>query len=82
MPTSHSNGQPSSFLGIQPAKLRRQEGTLSFANRSSLDPGHILHQQVTEPQAASKERLKSRRPFWFIHAQMGSRSLSEMRVWR
>ena len=37
--------------------------TLSLANRSSLDLGHILHGQLTEPQAASKETLKSRRPF-------------------
>ena len=49
--------------GIQPAELRRQEATLSLASRSSLDPGHILHGQLTEPQAASKERLKSRCPF-------------------
>ena len=34
-----------------------------MANRSSLDPGHILHGQLTEPQAASKERLKSRHSF-------------------
>ena len=46
---------------IQPAELRRQEVTLSLANRSSLDPGHILHGQLTEPQAASRERLKYRR---------------------
>ena len=37
--------------------------TLSLANRSLLDLGHILHDQLTEPQAASKETLKSRRPF-------------------
>ena len=49
--------------GIQPAELRRQEATLSLANCISLDPGHILHGQLTEPQAASKERLKSRHPF-------------------
>ena len=49
--------------GIQPAELRRQKATLSQANRSSLDPGHILHGQLTEPRDASKERLKSRRPF-------------------
>ena len=29
--------------GIQPAELRRQGATLSLANRSSLDPDHILH---------------------------------------
>ena len=49
--------------GIQPAELRRQGATLSLDNCSSLDPGHILQGQLTEPQAASKERLKSRRPF-------------------
>ena len=49
--------------GIQPAELRRQGATLFLANRSSLDPGHILHGQLIEPQAAGKERLKSRRPF-------------------
>ena len=47
--------------GIQPAELRRQRATLSLTNRSSLDPGHILHGQLTEPRAGSKERLKSRR---------------------
>ena len=49
--------------GIQPAELRRQGVTLSLANCSSLDPDHILHGQLTEPQTASKERLKSRHPF-------------------
>ena len=34
-----------------------------WASRSTLDPGHILHGQVTEPQAASKERQKSRHQF-------------------
>ena len=48
--------------GIQPAELCHQGATLSLANRSSLDPGHILRGQLTEPQAASKERLKSRSP--------------------
>ena len=43
--------------GIQPAELRRQGATLSLADRSSSDPGHILHNQVTKPRAASKERL-------------------------
>ena len=36
-----------------------------MADRSSLGPGYILHGQLTEPQAAIKERLKSRRPFVF-----------------
>ena len=49
--------------GIQPAELCRQGAILSLDNRSSLDPSHIQHGQLAEPQAASKERLKSRRPF-------------------
>ena len=49
--------------GIQPAEFRRQGATLSLANRSSLDPGHFLHGQLTELPAASRERLKSRHPF-------------------
>ena len=49
--------------GIQPAELRRRGATFSLANRSSLNAGHILHGQLTEPRAASKERLKSGRPF-------------------
>ena len=48
-------------LSGQPAELRRQGATLSLANRSSLD--HTLHGQLTEPQAASKEKLKSRHLF-------------------
>ena len=49
--------------GIQPAELRHQGARLSMANRSSIDPGHILHGQLTELRAASKKRRKSRRPF-------------------
>ena len=48
---------------IQPAELRPQEATLSLANRSSLDASHNPHGQLTESQAASKERLKCRHPF-------------------
>ena len=48
---------------IQPAELRLQEATLFLTNRSSLDPGHILHGQLTEPYVASKDILKSRHPF-------------------
>ena len=51
------------FSRIQSAELRHQEGTLSLDNCSSLDPGHVLHGLLTESQAASKERLKSRHPF-------------------
>ena len=62
MPTSHSNGQPFSYLR-HPASRALFLATLFLANYSSLEPGHILHGQLTEPQAASKERLKSRHPF-------------------
>ena len=51
------------FSGIQPTELRHLGATLSLASCSSLDPGHILHGQLTEPQAASKKRLKSRHSF-------------------
>ena len=65
--------------GIQPAELRRQGATLSSVNRSSLDPGHILHGQLTELQAASKERLKSRHPF-ISAARKSSRNLFELGI--
>ena len=64
---------------IQPAELRRQGATLSLANRSSLDPGHILHGQLTEPRAASKERLKSRHPF-ALAARKLFHNLSELGI--
>ena len=51
------------LTGIQPAELRCQGATLSLAKPSFLDPCHILHGQLSEPQAASDERLKSRHPF-------------------
>ena len=58
---------PSVYLpvlsGIQPAELRRQGATLSLANRSCLDPDHILHGQFHESQDVCRERLKSRRSF-------------------
>ena len=65
--------------GIQPAELRRQGATLSLSNRSSLDPDHILHGQLTEPQAASKERLKSRHPFVSAAPKL-LRNLSELGI--
>ena len=49
--------------GNQPAELRRQGATLSLANRSSLDPDHVLHGQFHESQDICRERLKSRRAF-------------------
>ena len=70
---------PPLLSGIQPAELRRQGATLSLANRSSLDPGHILHAQLTEPRAASKERLKSRRPFAPAARKLW-RNLSELAI--
>ena len=64
---------------IQPAELRRQGATLSLANCSSLSPGHILHGQLIEPQAASKERLNSRHPF-ASDARKLLRNLSELGI--
>ena len=49
--------------GIQPAELCCQGAALSLANCSSLDPGHILHGQLTDLQDASKEGLKFRHVF-------------------
>ena len=49
--------------GIEPAELRRQGTTLSWANCSSLDPGHVLHGEQTKLQAVCKERQKSRYSF-------------------
>ena len=34
---------------IQLAELHHQGATLSLTNCSSLNPGHLLHQQLTEP---------------------------------
>ena len=74
---------PSVYLpvlsGIQPAELRRQGATLSLANRSSLDPDHILHGQFHESQDVCRERLKSRRSF-VPAARKLLDSLSEMDV--
>ena len=67
------------FSVIQPAELRRQGATLSFANRSPLDSGHILHGQLTEPQAASRERLKSRQSFAPAAPKL-SHNLSELGI--
>ena len=53
--------------------------TLSLVNRSSLNPGHILHGQLTEPQAVSKERLKSRHPFFPVAWKL-LHNLSELRI--
>ena len=63
MPTFTPTDSLPVLSDIQPAELRRQRATLSLGNRSSLDPGHILHGQLTEPQVVSKERLKSKHLF-------------------
>ena len=74
---------PSIYLpvlsGIQPAELRHQGATLSLANRSSLDPDHILHGQFHESQDVCRERLKSRCSF-VLAARKLLNSLSEMDV--
>ena len=51
------------LAGIQPAELRRRGATLSLANRATLNPDHILHEQLVGKQNAHQRRLKSRRPF-------------------
>ena len=51
------------LAGIQPAELRRRGATLSLANRATLNPGQILHEQLVGKQNAHQGRLKSRRPF-------------------
>ena len=51
------------LAGIQPAELRRRGATLSLANRGTLNPDHILHEQLVGKQNAHQGRLKSRRPF-------------------
>ena len=66
--------------GIHTAELRHQRATLSFANCSSLDPGNILHGQLTELQAASKERLKFRPPFVPVAPRKLLYNLSELGI--
>ena len=51
------------LAGIQPAELRRRGATLSLANRATLNPDHILHEQLAGKQNAHQGRFKSRRPF-------------------
>ena len=40
------------LAGIQPAELRRRGATLSLANRTTLNPDHILHEQLVGKQIA------------------------------
>ena len=51
------------LASIQPAELRRRGATLSLANRATLNPDHILHEQLVGKENAHHARLKSRRPF-------------------
>ena len=48
--------------GIQPAELRRRGATLSLGRRA-MEPGHLLHSELTRPSSAVARRLKSRHPF-------------------
>ena len=48
---------------IQPAELRRLEGTLSLAHRGFLDPDHILYGLLSGSSDTCQVRLISRRPF-------------------
>ena len=66
--------------GIQPAELRRQGATLPLANHSSLNPGHILDGQITEPLAASKKRLKSSARLFLPHGNYCTTYLSWVSV--
>ena len=50
------------LASIQPAGLLRLGATLLLANRSVLDPDHLLHNSLVSLLDARK-RLKSRRPF-------------------
>ena len=43
------------LAGIQPAELRRRGATLSLANRATLNPDHILHEQLVGKQNAHQE---------------------------
>ena len=59
--------------------MTRRGATLSLANRSSLDPDHILQGQFHESQDVCRERLKSR-PSFVPAARKLLDSLSEMDV--
>ena len=48
---------------LQPAELRRLGATLSLARRVTLDPDHILHNQLVGLPDLPQEKLKSRRSF-------------------
>ena len=49
--------------GIQPAKLRQLEATLSLAYRGSLDPDYTLYGLLSGSSDARQQRLRSRLPF-------------------
>ena len=50
------------LAGIQPAEFRRNGATLSLGRRA-MEPGHLLHSELTCPSSADARRLKSRHPF-------------------
>jgi len=50
------------LAGIQPAELRRYGATLSLARRA-MEPGRLLHSELTGPSSAETRRHKSRQPF-------------------
>jgi len=47
---------------IQPAELRRSGDTLSLGHRA-MEPGHLLHSELTHTSSADVWHLKSRHPF-------------------
>jgi len=50
------------LAGIQHAELRRRRATLSLGRRA-MEPGHLLHSELTCPLGAAARCLKSRQPF-------------------
>ena len=52
-----------SVIRVRRTGVLKDRATGEHLPYRSLQSGYILHGQLTEPRAASKERLKSRRPF-------------------
>ena len=50
------------LAGIPPADLRCRQATLTLARRA-LEPNHLLHHKITNPELRQSRRLKSRHPF-------------------
>jgi len=51
------------LAGIQPAELRRRGATTLSLGRRAMEPGHLLHSELTRPSGAAARRLKLRHPF-------------------